>query len=109
MGRKLDAEVARKIMRTIVVFEGGEIFMISPQDYVQTPIPHFSTDLNATIKILEIFQPQGWLCKITQTDCAFEVGFFKNDGVVCEIVENSALPRAICLAALAVKDGKRLP
>lgn len=112
-GPQMDAEIARKIWRAIVIHEGGEFYMHGLDDGAKVPIPKFSTDATDTNRLIEFFQNKGYSSRIILNKRP--IGPNGTDGWSHTIVltningsytgEHVDLAMAVCLAALAVHEG----
>lgn len=110
-GRQLDAEVAQKLFRWIVIWEnskGGDCYIVR-NDKSKLPVPHFSTDENEAYRIVRGLQEKGFFCKINSRPSDFgsvyKVHFYTQNGSA-PAAESSSLATAISAAALALKDPK---
>lgn len=108
-GRQLDAEVAQKLFRWIVIWEnseGGECYFVR-NDKSKLPVPHFSTNENEAYRIVRGLQEKGYFCKINSRAADFgsvyKVHFYTPSGAA-PAAEAKSLATAICGAALALQN-----
>ena len=109
-GRQLDAEIAGKLFRWIVIWEnseGGECYIVS-NDKGKLPVPHFSSSEDEAYKIVRGLQERGFFCKINSKAADFgsiySVYFYTSEKSG-PAAEANNLATAICGAALALKSG----
>jgi len=100
-GRDLDALIARRLWRAIVVHEtDNEPYLVSIPKRQRVMLPHYSTNEVECQRVINHMRHNGWVLGITEHDSSISASFFRQGGT---IYEETALTtaHAICLAALA--------
>jgi hypothetical protein len=108
-GPEMDAEIARKLWRTVVIFdtEIGDSYTVG-NNLARLPVPPYSTSLDSANSIIELYMERGWTFKTRREEELFLAGFFRTDGTTYRYFRAETLPAAICYAALAVENGTNI-
>ena len=108
--REIDAMVAERVLgwrRVVVMPDGRTVGWIEGE---VRELPHFSTDANAAMSVVEKVRQASGIDVFISSDCNdggwWEVEFtdYKPKLEPNPIAMNQSLPRAICLAALAATE-----
>lgn len=106
-GFVLDSDIARKIWRSLVIFEDGEHYLVGI-DGAKVELPKFSTNLPSAQRIISWFQANGFVVKATHDPIAnvYHVCFIKptSTDTTTQFATAPTLPHAICIAALTALD-----
>lgn len=107
-GRKLDALMARRLWKAVVMYEGGEPFLVGAPKREQVPLPHYSTDIEDNQRVVARLQRDGWTLKLDHDPKArtFRATFYKDDTPGrYRFSDGRSAAHAVCLAALDAMAG----
>lgn len=113
MSRKLDAEVAKKVMgwNNVIFQPNGWLMGVPPEqphNFVPTPVKRYSEHLDSVWEVVEEIMKKGFIWKFFKhPDCwSAEIFVYENDFRTITRAEGKTFPVAICKAALELAKGK---
>lgn len=106
-GPELDAAIARRLWKAIVMVEGGVRVLVEANTKKSVPLPGYSTILDEAYRVVARMQSEGWEARIgADDDGRCRAVFAKGDGRLYLWTYAQTGPEAICLAALAAVEGR---
>jgi hypothetical protein len=105
-GRELDAEVARKVFRYVVMVDTstGERYTISRDTGNRRPIEDFSTSSDEAYRIIDMMKSNGLFANIRNNvedgKQVWHVGFYRQGEATYSLIKGETLAHATCLAVL---------
>lgn len=108
-GPMLDAQVARRLWRAVVLFDGPEPFFVEAGTRKRVPLPAYSTDTDEAHRVISQMHATGHTARISaDPDGRFRCVFSLPDDRVYRWTIGLTAAHAICLAALAALDGSNV-
>lgn len=108
-GAALDALVARRLWRAIVVVEDGQHWFVEEGTRRRVPLQPYSTDLDESYRVIGHMHTLGQTARISaDPDGRFRCVFSLPDNRVYRWTFGLTAAHAICLAALAAFDGRNV-
>lgn len=111
-GRKLDAEIAKKVFKFFTVFDTklDDFHLVRQDNSKRNPLPNYSTNTDAAYKVVNHYQNIGLYCNVGSTikdgENYWRAVFYKNKNAQLQQAVGETLAHAICLAALDVIEDR---
>lgn len=105
-GRELDAEIARKVFRYVVMVDTstGERYTIQRDTGKRRPIEEFSSSSDEAYRIIDLMKANGLFAHIRNNvedgKQVWHVGFYRAGEETFRLIKGDTLAHATCLAVL---------
>lgn len=111
-GPALDAQIARRLWKAIVFFDGETktTHLIEQSSRARLPLPPYSTDLEEAHRVVRFMQSKGYAARIRHDPQGgiYRACFTLDDERVYVYSQAATMPLVICIAALAALDNKNI-